>query len=79
MWCMPAIHIRNVPESTVSALRERADRHGRSMQQEIREILDAAAAEPVPSQAPSPVQLVTANTSVRTTWRREDIYGDEGR
>ncbi|MPY76898.1 MAG: Arc family DNA-binding protein [Actinophytocola sp.] len=75
---MPAIHVRNVPESTLSALRERAERHGRSMQQEVLEILENAAAEPVPAQAPAPIQLVTTTTSVKATWRREDIYDDEG-
>jgi len=49
------------------------------MQQEVLEILQAAADEPAPGRAPSPVQLVTAHTSGRTTWRREDIYDDEGR
>ncbi|MGH3504744.1 MAG: FitA-like ribbon-helix-helix domain-containing protein [Nocardioidaceae bacterium] len=76
---MPAIHIRSVPESTVSALRERAAAHGRSMQQEVLEILQTVAAEPVPRQAPPPIQLVTAHTCGETTWRREEIYGDQGR
>jgi len=76
---MPAIHVRNVPESTISGLRERADRHGRSMQQEVLEILQTAAAEPASVQAPSPIELVTADTSANATWRREEIYGDEGR
>jgi plasmid stability protein len=76
---MPAIHIRNVPEPMLSALRERAAAHGRSMQQEVLAILDAATAEPIPRQAPSPIQLVTTRTSTNTTWRREDIYDDEGR
>jgi plasmid stability protein len=76
---MPAIHIRNVPEPTISALRERAEAHGWSMQQEVLKILDAAAAEAIPRQAPRPIQLVTARTSASTTWRREDIYGDEDR
>ena len=76
---MPAIHIRNVPEHMLSALRERAAAHGRSMQQEVLAILDAATAEPIPRQAPSPIQLVTVRTSTNTTWRREDIYDDEGR
>jgi plasmid stability protein len=76
---MPAIHIRNVPESTISALRERAERRGRSMQQELREILEAAAGQELPAERPPPVQLVTVNTAGRGTWRREDIYGDEGR
>lgn len=76
---MSAIHIRNVPESTVSALRERATVHGRSMQQELLDILETAAAEPVPQQAPGPIQLVTARTGGESTWTREEIYGDEGR
>jgi plasmid stability protein len=68
-----------VPEATCAALRERAARHGRTMQQEVLEILETAAAAPIPRQAPAPIQLVAAQTSARTTWRREDIYGDEGR
>lgn len=76
---MSAIHVRNVPESTVSGLRERAAAHGRSMQQEVLEILQTAVAEPVPRQAPGPIQLVTAHTGGGTTWRREEICGDQGR
>lgn len=68
---MPAIHVRNVPEATVAALRERAERHGRSLEHEVLEILENAAAEP------APVRLVTTTTSVTSAWRREDIYGDE--
>ena len=49
------------------------------MQQELRDILEAVTAEQVPGQAPSPIQLVSANTSASTTWHREDVYGDEGR
>ncbi|MPY96568.1 MAG: Arc family DNA-binding protein [Actinophytocola sp.] len=76
---MPAIHIRNVPEPTLAALRERAARHGRSMQQELLDILENAAAESAPAQPPRPIQLATTRTSVTATWRREDIYDDEGR
>ncbi|MDN5920269.1 MAG: Arc family DNA-binding protein [Pseudonocardia sp.] len=75
---MPAIHIRNVSESTLAALRERAEHHGRSMQQEVLEILNSAAV-PLPRAAPSPIRLVTAHTTGTTTWRREDVYDDEGR
>lgn len=76
---MPAIHVRNIPEATLAALRERACSHGRSMQQEVREILRAAATDPVPQQDPGPVDLVTAHTGGDQTWRREEIYGDQGR
>ena len=36
--------MRRVKESTKSKLRIRASRHGRSMEEEVRQILDAAAA-----------------------------------
>jgi plasmid stability protein len=76
---MAALHIRDVPEPVVAALRERADRRGHSMQQELRQILETAASEPVPAEQPFPVRLVTVRTSGRSSWRREEIYGDEGR
>lgn len=76
---MPAVHVRDVPESVLAALRERAGRHGRSMQEEIRRILARAAAEPVDGEAPTPVQLITVRTGGIATWSREEIYGDEGR
>jgi plasmid stability protein len=76
---MAALHIRDVPEPVVASLRERANRHGHSMQQELRQILEAAASEPLPAEAAPPVHLVTVRTSGRSSWRREEIYGDEGR
>lgn len=79
MSLMPAIHIRDVPDATVAAIKERARRNGRSMQRELREILDAAAAEPPAEAARQPLRLVTARTSGTSTWRREEIYGDDGR
>jgi plasmid stability protein len=63
----------------MTALRERARRHGRSMQHEVLEILDAAAKEPATHRKPQPIQLVTVKTRGTTTWRREEIYGGEGR
>jgi plasmid stability protein len=76
---MAAVHIRNVPESVVTALRERAARHGQSMQQEIRQILEAAASAPAPRQARAAVGLTTVRTAGASSWRREEIYGDTGR
>ena len=76
---MPAIHVRNVPESLIIALRERAERRGLSMQRDILEILQAAAAEPVAVEVRSPIQLIKVKTSGTSTWRREDLYGEDGR
>lgn len=76
---MTAIHVRNVPEWVVTALRERAARHGQSMQQEIRQILEAAATVPPPSEVPAPIRLRMVRTTGATTWSREETYGDSGR
>lgn len=76
---MPALHVRDVPESVLAALRERAARHGQSMQKEIRQVLAAAAAQPPSGEPVEPVQLRTVRTASPTTWRREEMYGDEGR
>jgi len=43
---MPAVTVRNIPESVHGALRVRAARHGRSTEAEIRAILDAAVRPP---------------------------------
>lgn len=65
------------------ALRERAHRNRRSVQAEVRHILAAAAAEPVGERPITKLRLVTTNTSeykvADRTWRRDDIYDDDGR
>lgn len=42
---MPTLTIRNVPADTVDTLKALARRQGRSMEQEVRELLDAYTAE----------------------------------
>ena len=42
---MPTLTIRNVPAGTVDTLKALARRQGRSMEQEVRELLDAYTAE----------------------------------
>jgi plasmid stability protein len=77
---MVAINIRNVPEPVAAALRERASRHGHSLQAELLSILEAAAADPLPSaEALPPIRLKTVRTGGTSTWSRQEIYGDEGR
>lgn len=49
------------------------------MQQEIRQILEAAAAASSPGEALEPVRLTTVRTGANSAWSREEIYGDEGR
>ncbi len=49
------------------------------MQQELLDILATAAAEPVVATPPTPIRLVTVKTPSRSSWGRQEIYGDEGR
>ena len=42
---MPTLTIRNVPAGTVETLKALARRRGRSMEQEVRDMLDAHTAE----------------------------------
>ena len=76
---MAALHIRDVPEPVVTALRERAARNGRSMQQELRQVLEAAATAAPPAKPVEPIRLRSVRTTASSTWRREDVYDDTGR
>lgn len=76
---MPAVHVRDVPEPVLAALRERAERHGRSMQEEIRQILASAAGEGLPGETVAPIALITVRTAGTSAWNREEIYGEQGR
>ncbi len=42
---MPTLTIRNVPQRTVKSLKALARRNGHSMEQEVRELLDACVTE----------------------------------
>jgi plasmid stability protein len=75
---MVAFNVRNVPEPVAAALRERASKHGHSLQQELLLILETAAAEPTLGTAPpSPIRLVTVRTGGTSAWSREEIYSDD--
>jgi antitoxin (DNA-binding transcriptional repressor) of toxin-antitoxin stability system len=60
----------------VLALRERARRHGVTLEEELRSIAEMAGA---PLAQPGPIRLTTVRTSGGPPWSREEIYGDDGR
>jgi hypothetical protein len=77
---MVAFNVRNVPGPVASALRERASRHGHSLQQELLLILETAAAEPATDLAPPPpIPLHTVRAGGTSTWPRESIYDENDR
>jgi plasmid stability protein len=74
-----AFNIRNVPGPVAAALRERARKHGRSLQKELLAILESVAAEPTSGAGSPPLELKTVNSGGSSAWSREEIYGDDGR
>lgn len=75
---MSALHIRDVSPAVLAALKARADRHHRSVQGEVKCILEAALIQAEPGARRS-LTLHLAEVGAPTTYRRDDIYGDNGR
>ncbi|MDP2308750.1 MAG: Arc family DNA-binding protein [Pseudomonadota bacterium] len=76
---MQALHVRNVPEHIVAALKRRAEAHHRSLQGELLALLEEAALRAPPAEPPSPLRLVLSAEPVAGTWSREELYDDDGR
>ena len=76
--CMNAVHITQIRPETVSALKRLARSHHRSLQGELRVILERAA-RMAPEGAADELKLVTVKTGYTGSWRREEIYGADGR
>lgn len=76
---MPALHIRDVPEEVVAALKRRAARRGHSVQQELRDVLERAAIEPVTGARPRRLTLRTVSTGNSQPFDRADFYDDDER
>ncbi len=77
---MKALHIRDLPLDVVEALKRRAARHHRSLQGELKSILCAIASDEPAEEGVPPLRLNLSDTRDGTTqWRREEIYGDDGR
>ena len=76
---MPGIHVRDLPEETVQALKRRAKAHHRSVQGEVRAILSEAARASPPDEGYQPIRLNHVDIGNEETWTREEIYDDGGR
>lgn len=76
---MNAVHITQVHPETISALKRLARSHHRSLQGELRIILEHAAKIAPPNVATDELKLVTVRTGYTGSWSREEIYGADGR
>jgi plasmid stability protein len=71
---MPTLSVKNVPESVLSRLRERASRHHRSLQGELMALLAAAVESPASAAVPPADHQPNARRSGRR--RIEDIAAE---
>ncbi len=76
---MPALHIRDVPEEVIEALKRRAAENDRSLQKELRHILTSLVRESPPLEPLPPLQLNLSRARTDTDWSRGEIYEDDGR
>ena len=76
---MPALHVRDIPEETIAAIKQHAARRGHSMQQELREVLERAATEPIVGGRTRPLNLTTVATDRTSPFDRDDFYEDDER
>lgn len=75
---MKSIHIRDIDPEVLASLKRLARRHHRSLQGELRAILEREA-RLAPGETTGPLQLHTVSTGNTGTWSRDEIYGDQGR
>ncbi len=76
---MHSIMIRNVSPATLRALKRLARSHHRSLQAELRVILDRATELAPTGDSAGSLELVTVKTKGSPSCSREEIYGDDGR
>lgn len=76
---MAAFQVSDFYPKILAALQRRGARHERSSEEGLHSIL-AAIAHEEPSSVPLPaIELELSRASPSTSWRREDIYGDDER
>jgi len=79
---MASLLIRNLDDAVVARLKARARRHSRSLQGEVKSILESEARTTGkrPGQpGRRELKIHTVNIPTRATWSRSEIYDDDGR
>ena len=77
---MPALHIRNLDDAVIAVLKARAARNHRSLQGEVRKLLEeAAAGRPAGRRGRRRLQLRGVSVGRVRSYSRDVIYGDDDR
>jgi plasmid stability protein len=74
-----SVHIRDVDPDVLRRIQRLARLHHRSMQGELRAILEEVARRAPDSDDYDPDGLITVDVGGDTTWRRADTYTDDAR
>jgi plasmid stability protein len=76
---MPGLNIRDLSVATLRALSRRARAHHRSVQGEVRSILEEAARAAPPEGGYPPLTLHQVDVGGDQPWTRDEIYDDTAR
>ncbi|MCL2803909.1 MAG: hypothetical protein FWD29_08190 [Micrococcales bacterium] len=68
------ILVRNVKPETKRALAEKASAQGRSLQAELLDVLEQAAAQPLAPPKRRNLRLAVGASMGESTWSRDEIY-----
>lgn len=73
---MKSIHIRDIDPQMLQRLKRLAEMHHRSMQGELKTIIDEAVRK-IPATGPDEeFDLITVSSGNKQAWKREDYYDD---
>lgn len=73
---MKSIHIRDVDPGLIRRIKILAALHHRSMQGELKAIIEEAAKRAPEVNSPADLDIISVSTGNTGTWKREDIYDD---
>ena len=76
---MPALHIRNIDDAVIAVLKARAARNHRSLQGEVRKLLEAAADRPPGRRGRRRLRLRVVSVGRVPSYSRDVIYEDDDR
>ncbi len=76
---MKAVHIRDVDELVIHRIARLARFHKRSMQAELRVILEEAAVRAEALENDEGDELILVSADTERGYRREELYGDDAR
>jgi plasmid stability protein len=73
---MKSIHIRNIDPQALQRLKKLAELHHRSMQGELKAIIEDAVRRVPDASQDEDLDLITVSTGNVEKWSREDYYED---